>query len=1005
MQGKGLIKVILVLLLLVCLFQLFYFIPTSRVERDADRYAQDMSAGLSGPEKTVAEKAARASYLDSMSSETIFSIPLIAKYSYNDLKSQQLALGLDLKGGMSSVLEVDLQELLVVLAGRNAKDVDFVAALDAAKKAQLNEQSDYVSLFAREFRRIAPNRKLASIFQQSESLEDINLDTSDGEVERKLREKANQTVDLTFKMLKERIDRLGVVQPNVTLDENRDLILVEMPGIDNPERAKQYLQASAKLEFWETFRYSDSGILTSLQEADRRLKAMESTDTTAVVDSLTLTEAGPILSQLQVNGQNGVFYGPTVIGAAEKNKRESISALLAKEEVANLFPKNVKFLWGYKPYQNPTTGESTNMYELYAIKTQPNTNGAPIDGDVVTNASQTQDQITGEPQVTLSMNAAGAKKWAELTGKAYNGNAEGNRREIAIVLDDQVVTAPSVNNGAITGGSSVISGSFNVQEAIDLANILEVGKLPAKTKIIQDSTVGPSLGKQNIQKSTLSLVLGFLLVLAFMVFYYAKSGVVSVLALFLNIILIFGALSSFGTVLTLPGIAGIVLTIGMAVDANVIIFERIREELREGKSLLASIADGFKSSYSAIIDANVTTILTAIVLAYFGLGPIKGFAVVLIVGVISSLFTAVVVGKFMIDSYVKDGERDLTFGNKLTFNTLSKLNVDWVAKRKVAYMISGTLLAISLVSIFTRGFELGVDFSGGYSYNIQFTDADDMSSEKLRQGLKDVLGGIPVVKQVDADNTFNVITSYNIDDTSNDADEKVTATLYDGLKTLTSSNFTLETFKNNSGADVDGPKIVSFSKVGPTIADDIKKSSFYAGFFALTLIFLYIFIRFSKWQYSAGAIIALFHDTIIVLGLFSLLKGRAGFSLEIDQAFIAAVLTVIGYSINDTVIVFDRIREFFGLYPGKSKDEVINSAINQTFTRTTITSMTTLFVVLVLFLFGGSSIKGFAFAISVGILVGTYSSIFVATPIVRDLTDDITIKKRVSTGKTAKAVS
>ena len=999
MQGKGLVKVILGLLLLVCLFQLFYFIPTSRVERAADSYAQDISTGLTGPEKSVAEKAARAKYLDSMSSETIFSLPLIAKYTYNDLKSQQLALGLDLKGGMSSVLEVDLQELLVVLAGRNAKDVDFVAALDAAKKAQLTEQSDFVSLFVREFRRIAPNRKLASIYQQSESLEDINLDTSDGEVERKLREKADQTVDLTFKMLKERIDRLGVVQPNVTLDENRDIILVEMPGIDNPERARQYLQASAKLEFWETFRYTDAGILSSLQEADARLKAQTSGDSTAVVDSVTLNSAGPLLSQLQLNGQNGIVYGPTVVGTAEKNKREAISALLAKPELSNLFPKNVRFLWGYKPYQDPTTGEFTNLYELYAIKTQQNTNNAPLDGDVVTSAAQSQDQITGEPQVTLSMNAVGAKKWAELTGKAYNGNAEGNRREIAIVLDDQVVTAPSVNNGAITGGSSVISGSFNIQEAVDLANILEVGKLPAKTKIIQDATVGPSLGKQNIQKSTMSLILGFLLVLAFMIFYYAKGGVVSVLALFLNIILIFGALSSFGTVLTLPGIAGIVLTIGMAVDANVIIFERIREELRDGKSMLASIADGFKSSYSAIIDANVTTILTAIVLAYFGLGPIKGFAVVLIVGVISSMFTAVVVGKMMIDGYVKDGEREMSFWTRPTKTTLSNLNVDWVGKRKIAYMISGTMLAISLVSIFTRGFELGVDFSGGYSYNIQFEEGDNMTSEKLRQGLKDVLGGTPVVKAVDADNTFNIITSYNIDDLSNEADQKVTSTLFEGLKGITTSNYTLESFKNNSGSSVSGARIMSFSKVGPTIADDIKKSSFYAGIFALVLIFLYIFIRFSKWQYSAGAIIALFHDSIIVLGIFSLLKGIAGFSLEVDQAFIAAILTVIGYSINDTVIVFDRIREFFGLYPGKSKDEVINTAINQTFTRTTITSMTTLFVVLVLFIFGGSSIKGFAFAISVGIIVGTYSSIFVATPIVRDLTDDISIKKRVSTGK------
>ena len=1001
MQGKGLIKLILVLLLLVCLFQFFYFIPTGRVERDADNYAQEMSANLTGADKAAVEKDARAKYLDSMSSETILSIPLIAKYTYNDLKSQQLALGLDLKGGMSSVLEVDLQELLVALAGRNAKDVDFVAALEAAKKAQLTEQSDYVSLFVREFRKIAPNRKLATIFQQSETLEDINLDTSDGEVEKKLREKADQTVDLTYKMLKERIDRLGVVQPNVSLDENRDLILVEMPGIDNPQRARQYLSQSAKLEFWETYRFTDNGILSSLQEADRRLKGIS--DTT-VVDSASLNAVGPLLSALQLNGQNGVQYPQTVVGVADKNKTKVISEMLERPEIASLFPKNLRLLWGYKPYQDPTTRNPTGQYELYAIKTQPNTDNAPIDGDVVTSAGQTQDQITGEPQVNLTMNAAGAKKWAELTGKAYNGNAEGNRREIAIVLDEQVVTAPSVNTGAITGGSSVISGSFNVQEAIDLSNILEVGKLPAKTKIIQEAQVGPTLGKQNIQKSTLSLVLGFLLVLGFMIFYYAKGGVVSVLALLLNIILIFGTLSSFGTVLTLPGIAGIVLTIGMAVDANVIIFERIREELRAGKTMLQSISDGFTGSYSSIIDANVTTILTAIVLAYFGLGPIKGFAVVLIVGVISSMFTAVVVGKFFIDSYVKDGERKMSFWTGVSKESLANLNFDWVGKRKYAYMFSGILIAASLISIAVRGFELGVDFTGGYSYNVQLDGAADINSEKLRQGLKDVFGSVPVVKQIDANNTFNIITSYNINDTGEGADEKVSTKLYEGLKAITGSNTTYEAFKNSAGSDT-GSKIMSFSKVGPTIADDIKKSSFYAGMFALILIFIYIFIRFSKWQYSMGAIIALFHDTIITLGIFSMLYGWAGFSLEIDQAFIAAILTVIGYSINDTVIVFDRIREYFGLYPNKTKDEVINDAINQTFSRTTITSMTTLFVVLVLFLFGGSSIKGFAFAILVGILVGTYSSIFVATPIVRDLTDDISIQKRVSPAKTAKAVS
>jgi SecD/SecF fusion protein len=992
MQGKGLVKIILVLLLVVCLFQLFYFIPTGKVERAADSFAEKASASLVGKEKIASVKDARGRYLDSMSSETILSIPLIANYTYNDLKSQQLALGLDLKGGMSVVLEVDLQELLVALAGRNGKDVDFAAALNSAKEKQKEAQDDYVSLFVQEFRRIAPSRKLSSIFQQSESLSDINLDSSDGEVERKLREKADQTVDLTFKMLKERIDRLGVVQPNISLDAKRDLILVEMPGIDNPQRAEQYLQASAQLEFWETFRFSDRGILDAFQAADRRLKGL-SLDSLSSQDSVSLNSAGPLLSALELNGLNGTNYAQTVIGVADKNKKALISELLTKPEVKNLFPKNIKFLWSYKPFQDPVTRLSTGKYELYLIKIQTSSDKAPMEGDVVTNASQSQDPVTGEPQVSITMNAKGAKKWAELTGKAYNGNSEGAKREIAIALDDEVVTAPNVNSGAITGGASVISGSFNVQEALDLANILEVGKLPAKTKIIQKSTVGPSLGKQNIMKSTNSLLVGFLIVLAFMVIYYAGGGIVSVLALLLNLVFIFGALSSFGTVLTLPGIAGIVLTIGMAVDANVIIYERIREELRSGKNLVNSIQDGFSNSYSAIIDANVTTILTAIVLAYFGLGPIKGFAVVLIVGVISSLFSAVVVGKLMIDYYIKGGERNISFWTGFSKNALANLNVDWVGKRKIAYVFSGILLAGSLVSIFTKGFELGVDFTGGHSFNVRFVEGSKVTSDALRADLTDVFGATPVVKQVDNDNTFNITTSYNINDTSDGSDDKATEKLFEGVQKVLGKNLVYADFRNNASDD-NVAHLVSYTKVGPTIADDIKKSSFYAGIFALLLIFIYILIRFSKWQYSAGAIIALFHDSIIVLGLFSFLHGIVGFSLEIDQAFIAAILTVIGYSINDTVIVFDRIREFFGLYPNKNKDEIINEAINQTFSRTTITSMTTLFVVVVLFLFGGASIKGFAFAILTGIIVGTYSSIFVATPIVRDLTDDITIKKR-----------
>jgi SecD/SecF fusion protein len=994
MQGKGLIKLVLGLLLAVCLFQLLYYIPTNKVEREAVEYGENAAVNLSGDAKEVAYKNGRASYLDSMSSEVIFSIPYVVNYTYSDLKKQQLALGLDLKGGMSTTLEVDLSELIVTLAGRNSKDQDLLNAVAAAKVSQEGAQDNFIALFAQEFKKIAPTRKLSSIFQQSQMLEGIDLETTDSEVERKLREKADQTVDLTFKRLKERIDKLGVVQPNVTLDDQRDLILVEMPGIDNPERARQFLEASADLGFWETYRFTDSGIMAGLKAADAKLKALTMAEG-QVVDTTLDAQKGPLFTQLDENiGQ----YSITAVGAADKNKKAAITEMLSRPEVAQTLPKNVKFLWGYKPFEDMTTNEPTGKYLLYAVKLQPNSDKAPIEGDVVTRANQALDEITGEPEVNLAMNATGAKKWAELTGRAFTGNAEGNRREVAIVLDDEVVTTPSVNEGAITGGNTRISGSFDIQEAQDLANILEVGKLPAKTKVIQESTVGPSLGKDNITKSTRSLVIAMIMVMFFMMFYYMRGGIVSVLTLLLNIVLIFGVLSSLGTVLTLPGIAGIVLTIGMAVDANVIIFERIREELRDGKSMLEAISEGFKHSYSAIIDANLTTLLTAFVLAYFGLGPIKGFAVVLIVGVISSMFTAVVIGKLIIDGYVDGGKRKLDFWNNFSKDTLSTINVDWIGKRKMAYMFSGALFVISLVSIFTRGFDKGVDFTGGHSYNVKFGTSADVTLQTLQDELTKTYGSTPVIKSVDAANTFNITTSYNINTNSLEADEEVTQKLHEVVLALTKSNVSFETFRNNINNE-DVPHVTSYTKVGPTIADDIRTSSFYAGFFALALIFLYIFIRFSKWQYSAGAIIALFHDVVITLGVFSLLKGLLGFSMEIDQAFIAAILTVIGYSINDTVIIYDRIREFFGLSKGDNKDQIINNAINTTLSRTTLTSMTTLFVVLMLLLFGGSSIKGFAFAITFGIMIGTYSSIFIAAPIVRDLTENMEIKKAKKAAK------
>jgi SecD/SecF fusion protein len=590
-------------------------------------------------------------------------------------------------------------------------------------------------------------------------------------------------------------------------------------------------------------------------------------------------------------------------------------------------------------------------------------------------AAAEPDPITKETGVTLRMDKNGAKAWAEMTTKA----AQDNNRQVAILLDDEVVSAPSVNE-PITGGNTQITGNFNIQEAQDLANILEIGKLPAETKIISEALVGPSLGKENISKSINSLVIGFLIVMAFMFLYYSSAGIMSIISLFLNIFFIFGTLASFGTVLTLPGIAGIVLTIGMAVDANVIIYERIREELAEGKTLLTSISEGFRQSYSAIIDSNVTTLLSAFMLSYFGLGPIKGFAVVLIIGILSSMFTAVLVSRLLIDWWTGKG-KDLQFSNSFSKSAFSSINVDWMGRRKLAYLFSGVLVILSLVSIFTRGFEFGVDFKGGYSYNIQFSES--VNPEDLRKELTTAFyGNTPVVKSIDSENSLNVVTSYMIDSGDENASQKVLERLFAGVNTISGNNLDIANFSNPEGT---GTHVVSSSQVGPTVAEDIKTSSLQAALFALALIFLYIFIRFNKWQYSAGAVIALFHDTIITLGVFSALHGILPFSMEVDQAFIAAILTVIGYSINDTVVVFDRIREMMGIYIKRSRHEVINKAINNTLSRTTLTSLTTLFVVIVLFLFGGSSIKGFSFAILFGITIGTYSSIFIASPLMSDL--------------------
>jgi len=1019
MQGKGIIKFFLVVMLIVTALQYLYILPTNGVENDAEDYAQEQSGETEGE----AYRMQRAAYLDSISDQEILKIPLFSGFTYQDLKSRQLNLGLDLKGGMAVVLQVDLREFLFALA-RKTKDPTFEKAIEQASQAQKNAQDDYISLFADAWQDVRGDKTLAPIFSRNDAIRDqIPVGTSDAEVIRVLREKADETVSLTYNLLKKRIDQLGVVQPNVSLDADRDLILVELPGIENVARARNFLQAAANLEFYDVIRI-DNSMINSLIQADqlldRRQKIAAGRDSNFVeaktwrvdtlyaqdslgnltteianIDSVEVTNqtAGPLFSLFSPN--NG-SYGPAILGIANKSNLDTVSALLSDPEIARLMPRNAIFRWEESPLPADELGNPSDVYALYVLE-MPRDGKAPLTGEYVTTASS-GPQPDGKIAVNLSMNSEGARIWARMTTEAANDN----NRQVAILLDDRVVSAPTVN-GPIPGGNTAITGGFTVQDATDLANILQVGRLPARTEIIQESVIGPSLGASNINSSKIALGVGFLFVLLFMLFYYGGAGIVSIIALLLNMVFIFGALAGIGTVLTLPGIAGILLTVGMAVDANVIIYERIREELRAGKTMVNAVQDGFSNSYSAIIDANVTTLLVAGVLAYFGLGPIKGFAVVLIVGVLASVFTAVLVGRLMIDWWMGRGG-SMSFWTAPSKNMFANVNIDWMGKRKITYVISAVLVLGSLASIFTRGFDLGVDFKGGYSYLVQFDQ--DIDREALSAALTEPFGGAPTVKAVDGESTFNVVTNYLVDETGQidgrEAQDVVLEALYTGVKAVTGdSGLTLAQFGDTEAGD--GTHITSVSKVGPTIADDIKRSALWAGGIGLLLIFLYLLLRFNKWQYSAGAVAALFHDSIIVMGVFSLFWGRLGFNMEVDQAFIAAILTVIGYSINDTVVVFDRIREYLNTYVSRGKTEVINSAISSTVSRTIITSLTTLIVVLVLFLAGGASIRGFAFALIVGILVGTYSSIFIATPIVHDLTDELEAKKVEAVGTPAKA--
>ena len=1012
MQSKGVVRFFLIALTVVCLYQYGLIIPTARIENNAARFANEQVA----KNPNTSWRSYYSGYLDSLSTETVFEIPFIKKFTYADLKKSQLAMGLDLKGGMSVLLQVDLKDFLKSLAG-NSTDPAFQQALTKASEAQAIQQADYITLFANAWKETSGGKSMASIFARNEALKSkINFESPDADVLRTIRELANTTVGETYKRLKQRIDKLGVVQPNVSLDAARDLILVELPGIDNPQRARNMLQKSAKLEFWDTYRLGDEGIAQAFVTADTKLKALLSNDTTAiqpvivkdttyvfpngpdgqpdttkpkemkVVDRKVEPQqtAGPLLSQISLAGD-----GRSVIfGYADKNKIKAITEMLERPEIRPLFPVDLMFRWSLKPVEaKEGVGSTAGKYELFGLKKFRNQELPRLDGSVVTNASAQPDPSSGEITVSLSMNNEGARVWADMTRLAY----EGGNREIAIALDDEIVSAPRVIN-PIEGGHSSISGGFSLEEAKDLGNILEVGKLPAGTHIVQESQVGPSLGAENINKSLIALLLSVALLCAFMIAYYAKGGIVAVIALLANIFFIIGTLASMGTVLTLPGIAGIVLTLAGAVDANVIIYERIREEIRLGVTGAKAILAGFSRGLPAIIDANLTTLLTALALMYFGLGPIKGFGTVLTVGIFSSMFTAILMGRYITDWWISRGTQ-MTYSHPWSEHWLVGVNVDWIGMRKWAYLFSGTIIAIGIAAFAMRGFELGVDFKGGYSFNVQFDRQVD--PEQLRPALTDAFGGNPIVKAVSTENTYNITTSYMINAQGSDVMDQVTAKLHEGLEKA-GIKTDLADFKNTDGH---GTHITASSQVGPTIADDIRSSSLKATIWSLLAIFLYLLIRFRKWQFSMGAVVALFHDVLITLTFFTALHGIVSFSLEIDQAIIACILTVIGFSVNDTVIVYDRIREFINTYAGRPKEEVFNLAINTTLSRTLITSGTIIAVVLLLFLFGGGAIKGFAFGMLVGMFFGTYSSVFVASALVVDMTAEKVITGQVIEGK------
>lgn len=1005
MRNKGAIKLFAILLALVSIYQLSFTWKTNQINKQAIEYAQ-------GDEDRL------TFYRDSMAGEPVYNFLGIKKYTFRECQEREFNLGLDLKGGMNVTLEVSVVDLINSLSNFST-DSTFLSAIALAKEMQEDSQDDFVTLFGRAFETVDPDGNLSAIFNTIELRDRIQYNSTNAEVLSVIKEETNIAIDNSVKILRARIDQFGVAQPNFQELGTKGRVLIELPGIKDRKRVRTLLQGAAKLEFWET--YENSELWEFFQTADAKVKEMndlkagiasvedstevdeptseeevataEAADTTqSLIDQLesdTSTAAdnqmsmeefqksNPLFAVLSPAVNNGQLLGGPVVGYSHFRDTAKVNKYLSAPQVKAVFPTNVRFYWtsaGMDGY--PET------FELVAIKVSNRDGKAALDGSAIRSARADVGQNQVDPEVTLTMNAEGQRVWARLT-------RENVGRSIAIVLDNYVRSKPVVK-GEITGGSSSISGGgMTINEAQDLANILKSGKMDAPAKILQEEIVGPSLGRESIKNGLMSFILAFVLVLMYMIFYYNRAGFVANLALILNVFFIMGVLASLGAVLTLPGIAGIVLTIGMSVDANVLIFERIREELLAGKSIKVALKDGYKNAYSAIIDANVTTLLTGVILITVGTGPIRGFATTLVIGIFTSLFSAIFITRLIFETWLSK-DRKLNFSTKLTEGAFKNLNIGFLDKRKIFYVISGILILVSLVSLSTRKLNLGVDFTGGRNYIIRFENP--VSTEDVTKALAVTFESEPQVKTYGTD-MFKISTKYLINSGSQDADGIVETALFEGLKEFLPNGVTKDQFL------YDDTYLVESHKVGPTIADDIIKAAIISIILALFVIFLYILIRFRTWQFGLGAVAALFHDVIIVLGVYSLFYSIMPFSLEIDQAFIAAILTVVGYSINDTVVVFDRVREYVGLYPKRDRKSIINNALNSTLSRTFSTSLSTFVVLLAIFIFGGVGIRGFIFAMMVGVVVGTYSSLFIASPIVYDL-----VKKDDGSGKDTPAL-